>query len=105
MSPVLAGAAVGFGVPMLLAYVYGVVPVSLCRSGVCGISTSASGVRLDFDEDYEDPESGTAGLAAGGDESGSPTKKKLRSGSKGKIDDDDEDEVSRKTMVAIPTRF
>ncbi|CAG0923100.1 unnamed protein product [Notodromas monacha] len=65
VSPVLAGAAVGFGVPMLLAYVYGVVPVSLCRSGVCGISTSASGVRLDFDE-AEDGISGR--LAAMGDE-------------------------------------
>ncbi|PSN57053.1 hypothetical protein C0J52_01712, partial [Blattella germanica] len=40
VSPVLAGLAVGIGVPILLFYVYGVVPVSLCRSGGCGVSTS-----------------------------------------------------------------
>lgn len=31
MSPVLAGLAVAIGVPILLFYVYGVVPVSLVR--------------------------------------------------------------------------
>ncbi|ROT75575.1 putative E3 ubiquitin-protein ligase RNF19B-like [Penaeus vannamei] len=46
ISPVLAGLAVSIGVPILLAYVYGVVPISLCRSGGCGVTTSASGVRL-----------------------------------------------------------
>ena len=35
--------------PVLLAYVYGVVPISLCRSGGCGVST-AGGVRFQFDE-------------------------------------------------------
>jgi E3 ubiquitin-protein ligase RNF19A len=50
ISPVLAGLAVGLGVPILLAYVYGVVPISLCRSGGCGLATSPSGVKLDFDE-------------------------------------------------------
>ncbi|EDV19381.1 uncharacterized protein TRIADDRAFT_33670, partial [Trichoplax adhaerens] len=35
VSPILAAVAVGIGVPILLAYVYGVVPVSLCRSGSC----------------------------------------------------------------------
>jgi len=29
------------------------VPISLCRSGGCGLSTSSSGVKLDFDEDSE----------------------------------------------------
>ncbi|GIY12976.1 e3 ubiquitin-protein ligase RNF19A [Caerostris extrusa] len=53
VSPILAGIAVGIGVPILLAYVYGVVPVSLCRSGGCGVSTSASGVRIEFDEENE----------------------------------------------------
>jgi len=39
------------GVPLLLAYVYGVVPLSLCRSiGSCGIRTVSTGVRLG-DED------------------------------------------------------
>lgn len=42
VSPILAGLAVGIGVPILLFYVYGVVPVSLCRSGGCGGSSSAS---------------------------------------------------------------
>lgn len=41
ISPILAGLAVGIGVPILLFYVYGVVPVSLCRSGGCGGSSSA----------------------------------------------------------------
>lgn len=52
-SPFIAGIAVGIGVPILLAYVYGVVPISLCRSGGCGVSTSASGVRIEFDEENE----------------------------------------------------
>ncbi|XP_030749714.1 E3 ubiquitin-protein ligase RNF19A-like [Sitophilus oryzae] len=41
ISPLLAGLAVGIGVPILLFYVYGVVPVSLCRSGGCGGSPAA----------------------------------------------------------------
>ncbi|XP_044262948.1 E3 ubiquitin-protein ligase RNF19A-like [Tribolium madens] len=41
ISPILAGLAVGIGVPILLFYVYGVVPVSLCRSGGCGGSSSS----------------------------------------------------------------
>ncbi|XP_014681179.1 PREDICTED: E3 ubiquitin-protein ligase RNF19A-like [Priapulus caudatus] len=54
VSPVLAGLAVGIGVPILLAYVYGVVPISLCRSGGCGVSTSSSGgVRMKFDDDND----------------------------------------------------
>ncbi|XP_066582493.1 E3 ubiquitin-protein ligase RNF19A-like [Prorops nasuta] len=53
VSPVLAGLAVGIGVPILLFYVYGVVPVSLCRSGGCGVSTSGSGVRFEFDDENE----------------------------------------------------
>lgn len=40
---------VGVGVPVMLAYVYGVVPLSLCRNGSCGVSASSSGVRLDLD--------------------------------------------------------
>lgn len=41
----------GIGVPLLLAYVYGVVPISLCRNGGCGVSkTDNGGVRIDFDE-------------------------------------------------------
>lgn len=57
----------GIGVPILLAYVYGVVPISLCRSGGCGVSTSASGVRIEFDEENEigmgnNPSAGNYGL-------------------------------------------
>jgi len=40
VSPVLAGLAVFIGVPLLLGYVYGVVPLSLCRSGGCGVKTT-----------------------------------------------------------------
>ncbi|XP_050429663.1 E3 ubiquitin-protein ligase RNF19A-like isoform X1 [Adelges cooleyi] len=54
-APVLATLAVGIGVPILLFYVYGVVPVSLCRSGGCGVTTSASGVHFDFDEEHSSP--------------------------------------------------
>lgn len=56
MSPVLAGLAVAIGVPILLFYVYGVVPVSLCRAG-CGVSTTRDGVKFDFDEEanYRNP--------------------------------------------------
>lgn len=53
VSPLLAGLAVGIGVPILLFYVYGVVPVSLCRSGGCGVSTNGTGVRFDFDDENE----------------------------------------------------
>ncbi|CAF1288908.1 unnamed protein product [Adineta ricciae] len=38
-SPIIAALAVGIGVPILLAYVYGVIPISLCRTGGCGVST------------------------------------------------------------------
>lgn len=46
----LAGLAVAIGVPILLFYVYGVVPVSLCRAG-CGVSTTRDGFKFDFDEE------------------------------------------------------
>lgn len=51
VAPVVAGLAVGIGVPILLGYVYGVVPISLCRSGGCGITTTdGGGVRFEFEE-------------------------------------------------------
>ena len=46
----LAGLAVLIGVPILLFYVYGVVPVSLCRAG-CGMSRD--GVKFEFDEEED----------------------------------------------------
>lgn len=49
-APLLASLAVAIGVPILLFYVYGVVPVSLCRSSGCGVSATTAGVRLDLDE-------------------------------------------------------
>ncbi|KAG0425908.1 hypothetical protein HPB47_026975 [Ixodes persulcatus] len=71
VSPIIAGIAVGIGVPILLAYVYGVVPVSLCRSGGCGVTTSASGVRIEFDEDADlGMSSGTAADGASVDTTG-----------------------------------
>ena len=51
LSPFLAGFAVCVGVPLLLCYVYGVVPIALCRSEGCGVTTSSSGVKIDIDED------------------------------------------------------
>lgn len=53
MSPVLAAVTVGIGVPILLFYVYGVVPVSLCRSGGCGVTTSGAGVKFEFDDEND----------------------------------------------------
>lgn len=50
VSPVLAGLAVAIGVPILLFYVYGVVPVSLCRAG-CAVSTTRDGFKFDFDDE------------------------------------------------------
>ncbi|XP_029022433.1 E3 ubiquitin-protein ligase RNF19B [Betta splendens] len=51
-APVIATVSVGIGVPIMLAYVYGVVPISLCRGGGCGVSRGKGrGVRIDFDED------------------------------------------------------
>ena len=48
----IAGLTVSIGVPILLAYVYGVVPISLCRSEGCGVSTGTNGgVKIDVDED------------------------------------------------------
>uniref|UniRef100_A0A667YUH9 RBR-type E3 ubiquitin transferase n=1 Tax=Myripristis murdjan TaxID=586833 RepID=A0A667YUH9_9TELE len=53
-APVIAAVSVGkkHRVPIMLAYVYGVVPISLCRGGGCGVSRGKGrGVRIDFDED------------------------------------------------------
>lgn len=55
----------GIGVPILLAYVYGVVPISLCRSGGCGVTTTNSGgVRFEFD-DNENGQAGGTTLSPG----------------------------------------
>ncbi|KAL3124400.1 hypothetical protein niasHT_000824 [Heterodera trifolii] len=48
VSPVLAVLSVGVGVPVMLAYVYGVVPLSLCRNGNCG---GSGGLRMYIDDD------------------------------------------------------
>ena len=56
VSPIIAGLVVTIGVPILLAYVYGVVPISLCRSEGCGVSTSGNGgVKIDVNEDDDVP--------------------------------------------------
>ena len=54
VSPIIAGLVVTIGVPILLAYVYGVVPISLCRSEGCGVSTSGNGVKIDVNEEDDD---------------------------------------------------
>lgn len=42
----------GVGVPIMLAYVYGVVPLSLCRNGGCGVNKGSSNSdRDDIDDD------------------------------------------------------
>ncbi|RNA40332.1 E3 ubiquitin- ligase RNF19A [Brachionus plicatilis] len=55
VAPVVATLAVAIGVPILLAYVYGVVPISLCRGGGCGVTTNNNGgVRFEFEEENTD---------------------------------------------------
>lgn len=55
----------GIGVPIMLAYVYGVVPISLCRSGGCGVSAgNGKGVRIEFD-DENDMNAGGGAAATG----------------------------------------
>lgn len=50
----------------MLAYVYGVVPISLCRSGGCGVSAgNGKGVRIEFD-DENDMNVGSGAAATGG---------------------------------------
>ncbi|XP_061615498.1 E3 ubiquitin-protein ligase RNF19A-like [Phyllopteryx taeniolatus] len=54
VSPAVAAVTVGIGVPIMLAYVYGVVPISLCRSGGCGVSAgNGKGVRIEFDDEND----------------------------------------------------
>ncbi|XP_058875144.1 E3 ubiquitin-protein ligase RNF19B-like isoform X1 [Acipenser ruthenus] len=88
-SPVVAAVSVGIGVPIMLAYVYGVVPISLCRRGGCGVSrANGKGVKIEFDEDdgpitvadawraLKSPslgESSLEGLTSGLSASGSPS--------------------------------
>ncbi len=49
----------------MLAYVYGVVPISLCRSGGCGVSAgNGKGVRIEFD-DENDMNVGTGAAVTG----------------------------------------
>lgn len=48
----------------MLAYVYGVVPISLCRSGGCGVSAgNGKGVRIEFDDENDITVSGTNAAA------------------------------------------
>ncbi|XP_069776534.1 E3 ubiquitin-protein ligase RNF19A isoform X2 [Narcine bancroftii] len=63
VSPVVAAVTVGIGVPIMLAYVYGVVPISLCRSGGCGVSAgTGKGVRIEFDDENDNVGRGNAAL-------------------------------------------
>ena len=55
LAPLVAALAVGIGAPILLAYVYGVFPISLCRSGGCGVTKiNNGGFRFAFDEENTD---------------------------------------------------
>lgn len=50
----------------MLAYVYGVVPISLCRSGGCGVSAgNGKGVRIEFDDENENENVGSGAAATG----------------------------------------
>lgn len=47
----------------MLAYVYGVVPISLCRSGGCGVSAgTGKGVRIEFDDENDNVGRGNTAL-------------------------------------------
>ncbi|XP_038218439.1 E3 ubiquitin-protein ligase RNF19B-like [Zerene cesonia] len=75
VSPLVAGLAVGIGVPILLFYVYGVVPVSLCRAGGCAAAPTDRDRDRDRDRDHAldvdaysrrlEPSIGDASLSAG----------------------------------------
>ncbi|CAG9787067.1 unnamed protein product [Diatraea saccharalis] len=70
VSPLVAGLAVGIGVPILLFYVYGVVPVSLCRAGGCAPPAPPRPHRFDDPEPDNasrrlEPSIGDASLSAG----------------------------------------
>ncbi|CAG9579605.1 unnamed protein product [Danaus chrysippus] len=70
VSPLVAGLAVGIGVPILLFYVYGVVPVSLCRAGGCAGGGEApdrpeQAIDLDATSRRLEPSIGDASLSAG----------------------------------------
>jgi hypothetical protein len=56
VSPVLAVMAVGVGVPIMLAYVYGVVPLSLCRDGGCGAGRGDEAILAEAAYGEEDDE-------------------------------------------------
>uniref|UniRef100_A0A914YZ64 RBR-type E3 ubiquitin transferase n=1 Tax=Panagrolaimus superbus TaxID=310955 RepID=A0A914YZ64_9BILA len=51
VSPVLAVLTLGVGIPVAIAYVYGVVPLSLCRNGGCGGGESISETPYGEEED------------------------------------------------------
>jgi len=57
VSPLVAALTVGVGIPIALGYVYGVVPVSLCRSGGCtGVTTARNGHGVNFEfNEHDDP--------------------------------------------------
>jgi hypothetical protein len=65
VSPILALVAVGIGIPILLAYVYGVVPISLCRSGGCGVDNNGSTDVIEVSEDSTGDEATFAKTATG----------------------------------------
>lgn len=50
ISPLFAALAVGIGVPVLLAYVYGVVPITLCRASGCDVSAADGKVKIEYDD-------------------------------------------------------
>lgn len=52
ISPILAGLAVSVGVPILLFYVYGIVPISLCRNGECD-KKKFSKAKKDIEKDED----------------------------------------------------
>lgn len=56
VSPLVAGLAVGIGVPILLFYVYGVVPVSLCRAGGCGSRANSPPPAARFEDEQVVPD-------------------------------------------------
>lgn len=51
ISPILAAGAVAIGVPFLLAYVYGIVPITLCRSKAQVNGSSEQPMRNSLNEE------------------------------------------------------
>lgn len=93
----------------MLAYVYGVVPISLCRSGGCGVSAgNGKGVRIEFDDENENIGSATAATGERRPHLPFPTafvSRSSRSIGSAEVGNDERDSPSADTTSVAETRL